>query len=97
MTPDFLVWHCAGCGAAARGTKKPCDCATNVGIRKGPNGKTETTWWDDPPDESDAEIAQLRALAAKVGPLREALRKFSIRRTTNHVVHCMQCRRHWFG
>lgn len=45
--PDFLIWHCAGCGAAAVGKKKPCDCATNVGCRNGPNGKRESTWWDE--------------------------------------------------
>ena len=50
-TPDFLIWHCAGCGAAAEGKKKPCDCATNVGVRDGPNGSREQTWWDDPPNE----------------------------------------------
>ncbi len=45
--PDFLIWHCAGCGKAAVGKQKPCDCPTNVGTRKGPNGKPEQTWWDD--------------------------------------------------
>lgn len=47
--PDFLVWRCAGCGAPAEGNKKPCGCPTNIGIRKGPHGETETTWWDVPP------------------------------------------------
>ena len=48
--PDFLIWHCAGCGAPAEGKKKPCDCVTNVGTRAGPNGgKREQTWWDEPP------------------------------------------------
>ncbi|MDE2232538.1 MAG: hypothetical protein KGJ90_00200 [Patescibacteria group bacterium] len=46
--PDFLIWHCVGCDAPAEGKKKPCDCATNVGARRGPNGKREQTWWDDP-------------------------------------------------
>ena len=46
--PDFLIWHCAGCGAAAEGKTKPCNCTTNVGTRKGPNGKREETWWDEP-------------------------------------------------
>lgn len=46
--PDFLIWHCAGCGAPADGKKKPCDCATNVGTRTGPNGSHEETWWDRP-------------------------------------------------
>lgn len=46
--PDFLIWHCAGCGALAEGRKKPCSCATNVGLRKSPSGATEETWWDDP-------------------------------------------------
>lgn len=44
--PDFMIWHCAGCGAPAEGKKKPCGCATNVGTRKGPSGHTEQTWWD---------------------------------------------------
>jgi hypothetical protein len=48
--PDFLIWHCAGCGRAAVGKKKPCDSATNVGTRAAPNGGREQTWWDDPPD-----------------------------------------------
>lgn len=47
--PDFMIWHCAGCGAAAVGTTKPCDCPTNVGRRDGPNGKRESTRWDEPP------------------------------------------------
>lgn len=45
--PDFMIWHCAGCGAPAEGKKKPCDCATNIGTREGPNGARESTWWDD--------------------------------------------------
>ena len=49
--PDFLIWHCAGCGAAAKGKEKPCYCATNVGVRDGPNGSREQTWWDNPPNE----------------------------------------------
>ena len=47
-TPDFLIWRCAGCGAPAEGKKKPCNCVTNVGTRKGPSGTNEQTWWDDP-------------------------------------------------
>ena len=39
--PDFLVWHCAGCGKAAVGKTKPCDCATSVGFREGPTGAIE--------------------------------------------------------
>ena len=62
--PDFLVWHCAGCGAPAVGTKKPCDCLTNVGTREGPNGKREQTFWDAPPDPSDTTISRLRAALA---------------------------------
>ena len=46
--PVFMIWHCAGCGAPAEGKKKPCDCATNVGCRSGPNGSNEQTWWDEP-------------------------------------------------
>lgn len=63
--PYFLIWRCAGCGAPAEGKKKPCGCATNVGVRKGPKGKTETTWWDDPLTNSDAmrqEIERLRKI-----------------------------------
>ena len=52
--PDFLIWHCAGCGVPAEGKKKPCSCATNVGTREGPNGTREQTWWDDPAPESEA-------------------------------------------
>jgi hypothetical protein len=59
--PDFLIWHCAGCGAAADGKKKPCDCATNVGTRQGPNGKTETTWWDTPAPDALAALIELEA------------------------------------
>lgn len=44
--PDFLVWSCAGCGARSIATEKPCDCATNVGYRMGPNGKIEHVCWD---------------------------------------------------
>lgn len=47
--PDFLIWHCVGCGAAADGKKKPCGCVTNVGSRDGPSGEREQTWWDNPP------------------------------------------------
>lgn len=36
---------CAGCNAPAEGKKKPCACATNVGVRVGSNGKKEQTWW----------------------------------------------------
>lgn len=46
--PDFMIWRCACCEAPAVGKQKPCDCATNVGARMGPNGKMETTWWDAP-------------------------------------------------
>jgi hypothetical protein len=49
--PDFLVWHCANCGAPAVGKNKPCDCSTNVGTRAGPKGQREQTWWDDPPSD----------------------------------------------
>ena len=44
--PEFMIWHCANCGAAAEGKRKPCDCPTNVGTREGPNGKREQTWWE---------------------------------------------------
>ncbi len=57
--PDFMVWRCAGCGATAVGKTKPCECATNVGYRFGPNGKTETTWWDEPPSETVAVPREL--------------------------------------
>jgi len=63
--PDFLVWHCAGCGAPAVGKVKPCECATNVGTRGGPHGNREQTWWDDPPDP----------LLTRITALEEALRK----------------------
>jgi hypothetical protein len=63
--PDFLVWHCAGCGAPAVGTKKPCDCLTNVGTREGPNGKREQTFWDAPPDPRAATLSTYRALLEK--------------------------------
>ena len=59
--PDFMIWHCAGCGAAAEGKMKPCDCPTNVGTREGPNGRGEQTFWDDPPDPRNATIATLTA------------------------------------
>lgn len=71
IVPDFLVWHCANCGAAANATKKPCDCATNVGVRTGPNGKREQTWWDDSSsdaptyDELSALLAQMAAALEK--------------------------------
>jgi hypothetical protein len=68
--PDFLIWHCAGCGAAAEGKKKPCDCATNVGTRTGPNGKREQTWWDDPSvDERAALLSTVARLTARVAEL----------------------------
>jgi hypothetical protein len=51
--PDFLVWKCAGCGASAVGTRKPCACPTNVGVRKGPHGEEEQTWWDAPSETAD--------------------------------------------
>lgn len=63
--PDFLLWHCADCGMAADGTKKPCACEVNVAVRKGPNGLTETTMWDNPPDPRDAEIERLKLTATK--------------------------------
>ena len=59
--PDFMIWHCANCGAPAEGTKKPCECLTDVGVRQGPNGRGEQTFWDDPPDPRDATIATLTA------------------------------------
>ncbi len=60
--PDFLVWCCAGCGAAAQGKKKPCNCVTNVGTRAGPNGIREQTWWDHP----DADlIGRMQSYAAE--------------------------------
>lgn len=65
--PDFLIWRCAGCGAQAEGKQKPCDCATNVGTRKGPNGTLETTWWDDPPSTPE----MLRQLADAVDSVTE--------------------------
>jgi len=81
--PDFLIWHCAGCGAAAKGTKKPCGCATNVGTRRGPNGRFESTWWDAPPDPRDGLIAaQSAALALAEGALKlllEVLELFAVR------------------
>lgn len=46
--PDFLIWHCAGCDKPAEGKKKPCNCATNVGVRGGPGATKEQTWWDKP-------------------------------------------------
>lgn len=65
--PNFLIWHCAGCGAPADGKKKPCDCPTNVGTRSGPNGRRERTWWDYFPStdaiERGAQAAYEAALA----------------------------------
>lgn len=46
--PDFLIWHCAGCGKPARGNVKPCNCATMVGTRTGPHGDREQTWFQMP-------------------------------------------------
>lgn len=48
--PDFLVWKCSGCGARAIAKKKPCECASNLGYRTGPNGKLEFVRWDEPPE-----------------------------------------------
>lgn len=56
----MLIWYCANCGAPAQDKKKPCDCATNVGMRDGPNGSREQTWWDDPPDKLDRAMAALK-------------------------------------
>lgn len=75
--PDFLVWRCANCGAPADGTKKLCACGTNVGVREGPSGAREQTWFDAEPDPRDATIATLRALLdraekALTGVIKEA-------------------------
>ena len=76
--PDFLIWHCDDCGTPAEGTKKPCGCATNVGTRKGPNGRLESTWWDAPPDPRDATIdAQSAALALAREALEFGVSRFS--------------------
>ena len=72
--PDFMIWHCANCGAPADGTKKPCECLTDVGVREGPNGRGEQTFWDDPPDPRDAAIFTLRAAVATA---RAALEPFA--------------------
>jgi len=69
ITPDFLIWHCAGCGKAAEGKKKPCDCATMVGFRDGPTGKRETTCWDAP-DEQPPIIAELERLKTVIDGLK---------------------------
>lgn len=37
-------WHCAGCGKAADGLIKTCDCQTMVGCRTGEGGRPESTW-----------------------------------------------------
>lgn len=47
--PDFMKWKCAGCGKTAEGNAKPCDCATGVGYRTGPNGTPEHTVFDADP------------------------------------------------
>lgn len=65
--PDFLIWHCAGCDLPAVGKKKPCDCATNVGVRQGPNGTREQTWWDDP-ESNDAATERARIVAMLRAP-----------------------------
>lgn len=57
--PDFLVWRCGGCGARAVGKIKPCECATDVGVREGPNGHPEQTWWDDPLPEMPRALSEL--------------------------------------
>lgn len=72
IVPDFLVWHCANCGAAANATKKPCDCATNVGVRTGPNGKREQTWWDDLSSDTPT-YDQLSALCAQMAAAVKAM------------------------
>jgi len=59
--PDFLVWRCAGCGATAVGKRKPCNCATNVGFRKGPQGEAQQTWWEEPVETVEALRARLTA------------------------------------
>lgn len=73
--PDFLIWHCAGCGASAEGKTKPCDCATNVGTRTGPNGKREQTWWEDPPDPAADQITCLRTALADMQRERDELQE----------------------
>ena len=73
--PDFLIWHCAGCGAPAVGKTKPCGCTTNVGVRKGPNGENEQTWWDDPPLKKLAGLSNARIL--------EMSRHYILRRASN--------------
>lgn len=60
VVPEFLmIWRCAGCGAPAEGKQKPCQCATNVGFRQGPNGKIEKTSWDDPLPEIPRVLSEL--------------------------------------
>ena len=74
--PDFMIWHCANCGAPAEGTKKPCECLTDVGVRQGPNGRGEQTFWDDPPDPRDATIATLTAALEEARGVLVASRSF---------------------
>jgi hypothetical protein len=73
--PDFMIWHCAGCGAPAEGKKKPCNCVTNVGMRDGPRGKREQTWWDDPLPEMPRVLYELVGAVGlylgRIGPAHE--------------------------
>lgn len=59
---EVAPWLCAGCGKAADGQIKPCDCVTMVGYRRKGDGLSENIAFTRPPLTAASQIAQAKQI-----------------------------------
>ncbi len=59
---EVAPWLCAGCGKAADGQIKPCDCVTMVGYRRKGDGLSEHIVFTRPPLTAASQIAQAKQI-----------------------------------